>query len=64
MKPFKKIYPSSNYPYYFLNKIIIPNEPIKKEVIIEDDITAKLKEDFMIDLLLFSVSPSKEIKYK
>lgn len=56
MKSVKKIYPSSTYPYYFLNKIVIPNEPCKKEV--------KLLTDFENNLLLdllFPVSPSKEI---
>lgn len=51
MKPVKKTYPSSNYPYYFLNKIVIPADN-KKELILNSN------DDFIIDLLLFSVSPS------
>ena len=47
MKPVKKIYPSSKYPYYFLNKIVILPD-VKKELILNDESDTK----FIIDLLL------------
>jgi hypothetical protein len=55
MKSIKKTYPSSNYPYYLLKKIILPDAENKKELII-------LNDDFLTDLLLFSVSPNDENK--
>jgi hypothetical protein len=55
MKQVKKIYPSSKYPYYFLNKIVIPKKELIKPS--NDD-----NDDFLTDLLFFSVSPNDENK--